>query len=74
MQMNRYKIYLATDIEVTAFSAEQARQKALCGFMAGIAQATDDVPLRVLNVTMIHIPERSAPQKQKKKTMFGGLL
>ena len=71
--MNRYKIYLATDVEVTAKDAETARREALCGFMAGIAQATDDVPLRVLNVTMMHIPERSAPQKQKKKTIFGGL-
>lgn len=72
--MNRYKIYLATDIEVTAESAERARYEAFCGFMAGIAQATDDVPIRVLDVTMMHIPEHPASQKQKKKTIFGGLL
>jgi len=72
--MNRYKIYLATEVEVTAKDAATARREALCGFMAGIAQATDDVPLRVLNVTMMHIPEHSASQKQKKKTIFGGLL
>lgn len=72
--MNRYKIYLATDVEVTAKNAETARREALCGFMAGIAQATDDVPLRVLDVTMIHIPEYSAQKKQKKKSIFGGLL
>lgn len=72
--MNRYKIYLATDVEVTAKNAETARREALCGFMAGIAQATDDVPLRVLDVTMIHIPEKPMPMKQKKKSIFGGML
>lgn len=72
--MNRYKIYLATDVEVTAKNAETARREALCSFMAGIAQATDDVPLRVLDVTMIHIPEKPVPMKRKKKSIFGGLL
>lgn len=72
--MNRYKIYLATDVEVTAKNAESARREALCSFMAGIAQATDDVPLRVLDVTMIHIPEKPVPMKRKKKSIFGGLL
>ena len=72
--MNRYKFYLATDVEVTAKDAETARHEALCSFMAGIAQATDDFPLRVLDVTIMHIPEHPAPQKQKKKTIFGGLL
>lgn len=72
--MNRYKIYLATDVEVTAKNAESARHEALCGFMAGIAQATDDVPLRVLDVTMMHIPEKPVPMKRKKKSFLGGLL
>ena len=72
--MNRYKFYLATDVEVTAFSAEQARQKALCGFMTGIACATDDTPMRVLDVTMMHIPEHPAQKKQKKKSFLGGFL
>lgn len=72
--MNRYKIYLATDVEVTAFSAEQARQKALCGFMTGIACATDDTPMRILDVTMMHIPEKPVPMKRKKKSFLGGFL
>ena len=71
--MNLYKIYLATEVEITAKDAASARSKALCSFMAGIAQATDDVPLRVLNVTMMHIPEHIAPKKQKKNHIFGGL-
>jgi len=72
--MNPYKIYLATEVEVTAADAASARHEALCGFMAGIAQATDDVPLRVLNVTMMHVPKHIPPKKQKKNHMFGGLL
>ena len=72
--MNRYKIYLATDIEVTAENAEIARNKALCSFMSGLYQAEAAAFLKVVDVTMMYVPEHIAPEKQKKNRIFGGLL
>lgn len=79
--MKRYKLYFATDMEIIADSPEKARHEALCGFLAGFANASNISPfLRLQDVTVMYVSEELLSyvpkyiSPKKKKRIFGGLL
>ncbi len=64
--MNQYKIYLATEVEVTAEDTKSAFDKALGSFMVGIMKANDDFSLKISDVTLAYIPEGYIPKKKAR--------